>query len=80
MATRRPEAAGTRGLDLSFCSGVRQASAAGKAMAATLGGQGRKRMTSLNRALTVSIRQRNFAATVNEGLGIEKEGGQIEKG
>jgi hypothetical protein len=34
-------------------------------------------MTSLNRALTVSIRQRNFASTV--GVGIEKEGGQIEQ-
>ena len=75
MATRRPEAAGIRGLDL----GVNQASTAGEAMAATLGGRGRKKMTSLNRALTASIRQRNFAATVNEGLDIEKEGGQIEK-
>lgn len=75
MAARRPEAAGIRGLDL----GLNQASAAGQTMAATLGGHGRKKMTSLNRALTVSIRQRNFAATVNEGLGVEKEGGQIEK-
>jgi hypothetical protein len=66
MATRRPEAAGIRGHDL----GIHTACAGGSAMAATLGGQGRKRMTSLNKALTVSIRQRNFAATVNEGLGV----------
>ena len=41
-----------------------------------MSGTGKRRQTGLNRALTVSIRQKN--STTAEDYGVEKEGGQNE--
>ena len=42
-----------------------------------MSGTGKRRQTGLNRALTVSIRQKN--STTAEDYGVEKEGGQNEQ-